>query len=81
MYNLINFRTFSLKEIYNEKNGKYFNNDEELVIPIIENSTYAQDLVPTFKAALKEYPITSAILVRNHGMYVWGKNWQLAKAQ
>jgi len=52
------------------KNGKYYDIDEELIIPIIENSKYEKDLVDTFKMALRKYPSTSAVLVRNHGMYV-----------
>ncbi|XP_001949266.2 probable methylthioribulose-1-phosphate dehydratase isoform X2 [Acyrthosiphon pisum] len=70
-----------IKGIYNEKKGKFYDNDEELIIPIIENSKYEKDLVDTFKIALKKYPSTSAVLVRNHGMYVWGSNWKTAKTQ
>lgn len=79
--NCIIFLHFSLKGIFNEETGKFFNNDEELIVPIIENSKYEKDLVLTFKAALQKYPATSAILVRNHGMYVWGKDWKSAKTQ
>ncbi|XP_060879667.1 methylthioribulose-1-phosphate dehydratase isoform X2 [Metopolophium dirhodum] len=70
-----------IKGIYNEKKGKFYDNDEELIIPIIENSKYEKDLVDTFKVALRKYPSTSAVLVRNHGMYVWGSNWKTAKTQ
>ncbi|VVC32689.1 Class II aldolase/adducin N-terminal,Methylthioribulose-1-phosphate dehydratase,PWWP [Cinara cedri] len=70
-----------IKGIYNEEKGKYYDNDEEVVIPIIENSKYERDLVGTFKLALRKYPMTSAVIVRNHGMYVWGKDWQSAKTQ
>jgi ribulose-5-phosphate 4-epimerase/fuculose-1-phosphate aldolase len=30
--------------------------------------------------AMKDYPETSAILVRRHGVYVWGKTWESAKS-
>lgn len=51
------------------------------MVPIIENSKYERDLVDTFSMALEKYPSTSAIIVRNHGIYVWGKDWQSAKTQ
>ena len=28
---------------------------------------------------IAQYPETSAILVRRHGVYVWGDTWQQAK--
>jgi methylthioribulose-1-phosphate dehydratase len=28
---------------------------------------------------MEDYPGTSAILVRRHGVYVWGETWQKAK--
>jgi len=70
-----------IKGIFNEKTGKFYDNDEEIVIPIIDNTKYERDLVDTFKMALKKYPSTSAVLVRNHGMYVWGSDWKSAKTQ
>jgi methylthioribulose-1-phosphate dehydratase len=70
-----------IKGVFNEEKSKFYDNDEEVIIPIIENSKYEKDLVHTFMIALKKYPQTSAVLVRNHGMYVWGKDWKLAKTQ
>lgn len=32
-------------------------------------------------ATMQEYPGSTAILVRRHGLYVWGDTWQKAKTQ
>lgn len=29
--------------------------------------------------AMRKYPETNAVLVRRHGVYVWGETWQKAK--
>jgi methylthioribulose-1-phosphate dehydratase len=30
---------------------------------------------------MKAYPESNAVIVRRHGIYVWGNTWQQAKAQ
>ncbi|XP_027843919.2 probable methylthioribulose-1-phosphate dehydratase [Aphis gossypii] len=71
----------TIKGIFNEQTRQFYKKNEEIIIPIIENAKYEKDLVGTFKMALKNYPSTSAVLVRNHGIYVWGCDWKLAKKQ
>jgi methylthioribulose 1-phosphate dehydratase/enolase-phosphatase E1 len=52
---------------------------DELVIPIIENTAFEYELTDTLADAITRYPQTHAILVRNHGLYVWGETWEVAK--
>lgn len=52
---------------------------DELVVPIIENTPYEYQLKEMLDEAIKNYPETNAILVRRHGVYVWGESWEKAK--
>lgn len=54
---------------------------EELVVPIIENTAREAELTDRLRAAIAAYPRSAAVLVRRHGVYVWGKDWIQAKAQ
>jgi len=50
-----------------------------LVIPIIENTPFERDLKDDLDDTIIHYPETCAVLVRRHGIYVWGDSWQQAK--
>lgn len=52
---------------------------DELVIPIIENTAWEHELADSLGEAIAKYPKSPAVLVRQHGMYVWGKTWEQAK--
>ncbi|XKL61753.1 hypothetical protein PGB90_001586 [Kerria lacca] len=70
-----------VKGIFNQKLNRYYRYDEQLTIPIIENTCFECDLEQSMKAAIENYPETTAVLVRRHGVYVWGDSWQQAKTQ
>jgi methylthioribulose 1-phosphate dehydratase/enolase-phosphatase E1 len=52
---------------------------DDLVIPIIENTAWEHELADSLGQAIANYPKAVAVLVRHHGMYVWGKTWEQAK--
>lgn len=52
---------------------------DELVIPIIENTPRESDLADSLSEAIVAHPRASAVLVRDHGLYVWGDSWEEAK--
>eukprot|EP00245_Coleochaete_scutata_P008083 TRINITY_DN2403_c0_g1_i1.p1 TRINITY_DN2403_c0_g1~~TRINITY_DN2403_c0_g1_i1.p1 ORF type:complete len:526 (+),score=99.41 TRINITY_DN2403_c0_g1_i1:84-1580(+) len=54
---------------------------DELVVPIIENTARESELTESLAGAIEAYPKATAVLVRNHGIYVWGDNWIQAKTQ
>lgn len=53
--------------------------DDILVVPIIENTPEEKDLKERMARAMNEYPDSCAVLVRRHGVYVWGETWEKAK--
>jgi len=68
--------------ITNRNNGnKYFQYTDILTIPIIEPEPDEIMLGPPLLKALGEYPETSAVLVRGHGVFCFGFDisWQRTK--
>lgn len=61
-----------------EENMQY---NDTLIVPIIDNVLYERDLAGAMHEAVSNYPSANAVLVRNHGVYVWGKTWEQAKTQ
>lgn len=67
-----------IKRGASQENLEYY---DTLIVPIIENESHERDLAGAMEATVKEYEDSNAVLVRNHGLYVWGANWQQAKSQ
>jgi methylthioribulose 1-phosphate dehydratase/enolase-phosphatase E1 len=54
---------------------------DTLKVPIIENTARECELTERLRNAMEKYPKSYAVLVRRHGVYVWGDNWIQAKTQ
>ncbi len=54
---------------------------DELVVPVIDNTARECDLADSMADAIRAYPRSDAVLVRRHGVYVWGREWAEAKTQ
>ena len=52
---------------------------DTLRIPIIENTAWEHELADSLGEAIAKNPKSCAVLVRRHGMYVWGNSWEQAK--
>ena len=53
--------------------------EDTLRIPVIENTAKEEDLTKALQNAMLQWPDTYAVLVRRHGIYVWGDNVAQAK--
>ncbi|KAI0288065.1 Methylthioribulose-1-phosphate dehydratase [Russula brevipes] len=54
---------------------------DTLEVPIIENTPNEEDLKDSMADAMRQNPDAAAVLVRRHGIYVWGSDWEKAKTQ
>ena len=54
---------------------------DRLVVPIIENTPRESQLEASMRDAMQRHPEAHAVLVRRHGVYVWGRDWVQAKTQ
>jgi methylthioribulose 1-phosphate dehydratase/enolase-phosphatase E1 len=55
--------------------------DDVLEIPIIDNRPSEDLLAHQLESVIQKYPKCNAVLVRRHGLYVWGDSWEQAKTQ
>lgn len=69
-----------IKGISKGSSDETFQYNDTLIVPIIDNVLRESDLAGAMQEAVIEYPLTNAVLVRNHGVYVWGKTWDHAKS-
>jgi methylthioribulose-1-phosphate dehydratase len=72
---------FSISHLEMIKGIKGMGYHDRLVVPIIDNTARECDLAGALEAAILAYPATQAVLVRRHGVYVWGDDWVSAKTQ
>lgn len=54
---------------------------DTMKIPIINNTARECNLTDSLRLAIQNNPGCTAVIVRRHGMYVWGSSWEKAKAQ
>ncbi len=55
--------------------------DQVHEVPILDNTPHEHELADALHDAIQDYPRTSAVLVRGHGAYIWGRDWVHAKTQ
>ncbi len=78
---LIGGETFRVTHLEMMKGIRGIGYADELVVPILENTAHECDLADAMADAIERFPATQAVLVRRHGVYVWGRDWVEAKTQ
>ncbi|CAI4232591.1 unnamed protein product [Auanema sp. JU1783] len=68
-----------LKGVWNPFTGKTLANTDTLSIPIIDNKPSEIELINDLSSILSEPICSCAVLVRNHGLFVWGPTWEQTK--
>ncbi len=54
---------------------------ERVKVPIIPNTARESELTQSLSAAIDRHPDVDAVMVANHGVYIWGRDWVQAKTQ
>ena len=57
-----------IKGIKDQRLGRNIRYDEKLIVPIIENTPFEEDLKDRLSEVIENYPGTCAVLVRRHGV-------------
>ncbi|KAL9113401.1 MAG: hypothetical protein Q9227_002442, partial [Pyrenula ochraceoflavens] len=68
-----------IKGIPRGKGKRMLGFHDALKVPIIENTPHEEDLTGSLEDAMTKNPDTYAVLVRRHGIYVWGDDVAKAK--
>jgi methylthioribulose-1-phosphate dehydratase len=74
-------RQFRVQNMEMQKGIEGYGAFDVLEVPIIENTAQERDLAGSLAEAIRDHPKSQAVLVRNHGVYVWGRDWKQAKTQ
>jgi len=61
-----------IKGVRRAGTGTAYSYLDTLEIPIIENTPNEEDLKDSMAEAMVNYPNAAGVLVRRHGVYVWG---------
>ena len=72
-------KKFHIKNLEMQKGVEGYGAFDTVEVPIIENTAYECDLADSLEKAILDNPKSHAVLVRRHGVYVWGKDWKQAK--
>ncbi len=72
---------FQVSEVEMIKGLRGYGYYDTVRIPVIENTAHECDLADSMSQAIDDNPQSDAVLVQNHGIYVWGRDWQQAKTQ
>ncbi len=72
------FRVSHVEMIKGIRGHGYYDTVE---IPVIPNTARECELTESMSEAIDEWPKADAVLVKRHGVYVWGRDWRQAKTQ
>lgn len=74
-------RTFRVRGLEMMKGIEGAYADQVHEVPILDNTPFEHELADGLREAMLAYPKANAVLVRGHGVYVWGRDWAHAKTQ